>query len=519
MTELRRALADPGYTPSQRAFGALLPLLAEPELAARAERALRSAGLPAALFAARALPTSPPPQGPALVRIVGRALRSHDEAALLDALQEALRSPDPETRRQAAQTLGKSGRAAAEPALLACLGTSDPRLLRSVVEALGKVGSEHALSRLRALAAPARLAPVVERACLILERTLQRTGAASALALDVALPATATLVLSCRAGLAQLLAEEAQSLGARRVSDSEVSLEWGGTLGVLLSLRLALSVSLSFRLRPASATPDAVVRTLLQPQLVDAVRAWTHGTPRFRLVWAGRGHRRADTWKVARGLRDAGSPLLNDPTRAPWGIEARDAPQPRLLLTPVVKPDPRFEYRGRDVPGASHPTVAAALARVGGVRSDDVIWDPFAGSGLELIERAKLGPFRALFGTDIDPRALSAARENAARAGLESAVQLVQADARAHRVSGLTLVITNPPMGRRVHRARGLSTLLAEVLRNVAEQLTRGGRMVWLSPFAEATARVAADAGLRVERLGAVDLGGFAAELQRFTKP
>jgi hypothetical protein len=42
--------------------------------------------------------------------------------------------------------------------------------------------------------------------------------------------------------------------------------------------------------------------------------------------------------------------------------------------------------------------------------------------------------------------------------------------------------------------------------------------MIWLSPFPDATARAASDAGLRVERLGAVDLGGFDAELQRFVR-
>jgi len=203
--------------------------------------------------------------------------------------------------------------------------------------------------------------------------------------------------------------------------------------------------------------------------------------------------------------------------RAPWAIEVRDTPDPGLWLVPVGASDLRFAYRTRDVPAASHPTVAAALARAGGVRADDVVWDPFVGSGLELCERARLGPFRALHGSDIDPRALDAARKNMTGAGLER-VELVQADARSHRIPGLTLVLTNPPMGRRAHRARGLSDMLCDVVRNVAGQLIAGGRMVWLSPFAEATARAAADAGLRVERLGGVDLGGFSAELQRFTR-
>ena len=68
-------------------------------------------------------------------------------------------------------------------------------------------------------------------------------------------------------------------------------------------------------------------------------------------------------------------------------------------------------------------------------------------------------------------------------------------------------------------RARGLSGVLCQVVRNVAGQLVPGGRMVWLSPFPDATARAATDAGLSSERLGPVDLGGFDAELQRFTRP
>ncbi|HYJ09519.1 MAG TPA: hypothetical protein VEX18_10930, partial [Polyangiaceae bacterium] len=94
-----------------------------------------------------------------------------------------------------------------------------------------------------------------------------------------------------------------------------------------------------------------------------------------------------------------------------------------------------------------------------------------------------------------------------------------QADARTHRIEGLTLVLTNPPMGRRVLRARGLSGVLCQVVRNVAGQLVPGGRMVWLSPFPDATARAARDAGLCVERRASVDLGGFSAELQRFDRP
>jgi 23S rRNA G2445 N2-methylase RlmL len=178
-------------------------------------------------------------------------------------------------------------------------------------------------------------------------------------------------------------------------------------------------------------------------------------------------------------------------------------------------PDPRFTYRQADVPAASHPTIAAALARVAGVRPDDVVWDPFVGSALELIERARLGPYAALHGTDIDEGALEAARANLARAGIE-AVQLVHADSTAKRPRDVTLVLTNPPMGRRVARGE-LAPLMDRFVVSAREALVRGGRLVWLSPMPDRTrARLEAE-GFTVDLARAVDMGGFSAELQRAT--
>lgn len=527
--DLRRALEDPGYTPPRRAFGDMVALLDHPELGERVEKALLSAGLPAATFAAQAVATDAGAVQPALLRLIGRALRDHDAPELLEALERALNGPDAETRRHAAIALGKSGRRAAEAALLQQLGTNDPKLLRSVVEALGKLGGEQSLVRLKALDAPPHLRQVLERARLMLERTAGRSeGASEPIVIDQALPRSCSVVLSCRAGLSRFLAQEAAPLGGRAVSPGEVTLSYAGTLRPLLELRLAFEVALAWPLAsPAApagsatpgspATPGAVLSALLDPELVETLSSWSSGKLRFRLEWQGAGHRRADTWRVAQGLREASSPLVNDPTQAPWSIEVEHAPEPRLLLKPVAAPELRFGYRVRDVPAASHPTLAAALAWVAGASDRDVVWDPFVGSGAELIERARLGAFQELHGTDLDARALAAAADNLRGARLVGAT-LKQADARTHRVAGLSLVLTNPPMGRRVLRQRGLSGVLCQVVRNVATQLVPAGRMVWLSPFPDATARAASDAGLQVERLGAIDLGGFDAELQRFVR-
>src|SRR5262249_7748340 len=146
-----------------------------------------------------------------------------------------------------------------------------------------------------------------------------------------------------------------------------------------------------------------------------------------------------------------------------------------LLLIPRLQPDPRFDYRVRDVPAASHPTVAAALARLSAPRSDDVIWDPFVGSALELIECAKLSPAARVLGSDPDPRALSAARENLERAGISKA-ELSLGDASTFTPEGVTLIVSNPPMGRRVARDGTLPRLLEAFVAHAADVLGRHGR-------------------------------------------
>jgi tRNA G10 N-methylase Trm11 len=185
-----------------------------------------------------------------------------------------------------------------------------------------------------------------------------------------------------------------------------------------------------------------------------------------------------------------------------------------VALVPRGMRDPRFAYRVADVPAASHPTIAAALARVAGVREDDVVWDPFVGSGLELAERARLGPYRSLLGTDLDADALDAARANLA--GIE--VKLTRSDALLTRPRAVTLIVTNPPMGRRVVRQGELRTFLERFVAHAASVLEPGGRLVWISPRPRMTRLHAERAGLRLERGFVVDMGGFQGEIQRWQK-
>jgi tRNA G10 N-methylase Trm11 len=176
--------------------------------------------------------------------------------------------------------------------------------------------------------------------------------------------------------------------------------------------------------------------------------------------------------------------------------------------------DPRFSYRKKTLPASSHPTLAAALALVGEARPDDVVWDPFAGSGIELCERALLGPYARLIGTDTDEGALALARENLIAARVKQ-FELAVADARTYTPPAPpTLIVTNPPFGRRVLHLSDLPDLFSGFLRNASRVLAPSGRIVWMSPDGERTAELASREGLTVRSRRDVDVGGIRAEMQ-----
>src|ERR1035438_1406616 len=136
---------------------------------------------------------------------------------------------------------------------------------------------------------------------------------------------------------------------------------------------------------------EAASETVARAATSDAARAlfatWTEGAVRYRIAWAEGGHQRGVTWDTARAIAARAPEFVNDPTESTWELivtrdlssDSRDAGAVDLAIEPRGIVDPRFTWRRGDVPAASHPTLAAALARVAGVRDDDVVWDPFAG--------------------------------------------------------------------------------------------------------------------------------------------
>ncbi len=555
--DLALALRRAEFTPGARHVPGLLVMLAgnDEDLLVLAERALAKAG-PKGLAAAKhglADASAAAPLRVRLARVLARVGKDAGDEARAALLAQA-DDPEPRVRRAVAIAVGKLGDGGDAGDFLASRleDERDASVRRALVEALGKLGGARATAALATLEPgdDAELARLLGKARLMIARGADTpgvegaAGAAPVATVDLSRAAAGEYVvwLHCRPGMAELLVDELRGLkelrGVRVRAADRVEATLRGAPAALFAARLWDELGFVLGDELAGGDPEEQARVLVDVLCGPATRTvfatWTQGPWRFRLDWAGGGPRRALTWKVAADVAARSPELINAPRQAPWevrclvgaggggsgGGEDEDdggGGPISIELVPQRWEDPRFKYRLGDVPAASHPTIAAALARVGGANERDVVWDPFVGSGAELVERAFLGPYAVLYGTDIDAKAVDIAEKNLAAADVRA--MLVVADACAWTPPRApTLILTNPPMGRRVHRG-DVGPFLERFIVHAAKVLAPGGRLVWASPLPARTAEVAQKAGLRVEPICGFDMGGFSAQIQRFTAP
>jgi len=125
---------------------------------------------------------------------------------------------------------------------------------------------------------------------------------------------------------------------------------------------------------------------------------------------------------------------------------------------------------------------------------------------------------RHIFGTDRSEEAIAITRENMAAAlphPPEST--LACCDFRNYatnqRLPSVSLIITNPPMGRRVP-IPDLQGLIEDLFAVAATVLQPGGRLVFANPL---PVKPAGDS-LKLEFRRKVDLGGFHVHLEKYVK-
>lgn len=526
---IEEKVRSPGYTPARRDVGRVFELLASApdDVARHALRALAQLGAGAVPMVMQRFDEARAPERARLVALLGRIAKDSGDQALVEWLVLRLADRDPLAQRRAIAALGKIGGVGTEAALISAWdGGLAPPEVRTLVVALGNVGEASALARLsRVTESDPELSRVLREAQAKIERTLLRKAPGT---IDGTreFPKPVSVLLHVRAGLEDILQEE---LGAdargRVVGPGRVEVVSSEPLGRLFRARTFLHFGLP--LSPEAVTGDdtesAVVRALASDRAWEILSAVSVPPIRYRIEWASAGRRKAATFRVAERVRVARPGLVNDATAAPWEAvvtERGDLARRRVFveLWPHGLSDPRFSYRARTLPASSHPTIAAALARVAGVVPTDVVWDPFVGSGIELCERAALGPYARLVGSDVDDVALDAARENLARAGALR-IRLEKGDARTYRPEATpSLIITNPPFGRRVLDRDGLLPLFRAFLANAVATLSPSGRLVWVSPFGDATAELAEISGLVIRMRRPVDVGGVPGEIQMFVR-
>ncbi len=140
------------------------------------------------------------------------------------------------------------------------------------------------------------------------------------------------------------------------------------------------------------------------------------------------------------------------------------------------------EYKIAHRPGSLRPAIAASLAWLSEPADDDIVLDPFCGTGTVLIERAHLGRYRNLIGSDRDPAAIRAATENIGPRykpielhGDWDAASMPLAD------GSVTKIVTNLPWGIK-HGSHGENLRrYRDWIAEMNRMLAPGGRIVMLT--------------------------------------
>jgi len=456
-------------------------------------------------------------EGVAVIRAVGamvaEASAAIDRAAVRQWLHGLLGDPEEKVRRYAVAALPKLRGGEADEAALLTLWkrTEDAREKGYVEEALAKIAGESTLAELQGTPAPLR-----QRA----EAAVAR-GEGGGIRLQSACEQGApfTLQLECRVGLEGEVEQEAREAGfeVERQGEGFVlvratrSFEWAALY------RIRTFATAGVVLGTVGSDPVALAELIGSERVATMMKEWTDGRPRYRLEFSGRGHQRALVREVASRVYALRPEILNDPREALWLIDCVETGKGwRLTLRPRLRPDPRFAYRQQDVPAASHPPLAACMARWAG--ASRVVWDPFCGSGVELIECALRGGVERIVGTDLSGEAIEAARANAAAAGLTVAAEWHAIDFREYASvptlgGGLDAIVTNPPMGQRV-RIADLRGLMEQLLQTAERLLRPGGVLVFANPVRQAKV----PAGLVCEWSQRIDMGGFSSRLERYVR-
>ena len=477
----------------------------------------------------------------AVIRAVGmvfsRFATDEEKVPVREWLISLLKDPQEKIRRYAMAALPKIGGGEdAESEMLTLLKESNKaREKRHLGRALEKVGGSATLAMLSQGAQLPRLTEQKVKAALSRKEDRGHVRMEAIFSPDPGLH----LSLRCRRGLEGFVKAEVEELllpkgmfrlAAFRPGCVTLIPTKPFSLSQLYQLRCFATVGFTLGKVRDSSGPEwveSLAQCIGSSHARNLMLAATEGTPRYRLDFPARGHQRGAIRQVIERAYMLSPEILNDARQAPWSVDVipntlikSGGSEASVELRPRLYPDPRLFYRQDDVAAASHPPLAACMARLAGVEKDEVVWDPFCGSGLELIERALRGGVKILHGTDLDSAAILVAQANFMAAKLSSTHAVFtcsdfrQASSSATIAPGsVSLIITNPPLGRRV-RIKDMKGLFADFYAAASVALRPGGRLVFVNPLRTSPT----DRSLKLEYQAPVDLGGFTCRLEMYRK-
>jgi putative methyltransferase (TIGR01177 family) len=197
-------------------------------------------------------------------------------------------------------------------------------------------------------------------------------------------------------------------------------------------------------------------------------------------------------------IRDLGESVPSLEARRlliPWlGRPGVDLERPDKTFVLITTPDEWFvgellwrneeDFEGRKShrrpaphPTSLHPKLARSLINLGQPKGNDVVLDPFCGSGGILLEAGLLG--HRVIGVDIDPAMVERARTNLTWKDVKATVEVGDATTTEKRGD---VVVTDLPYGRN-SKAAPLEGLYSGFLRHAkSSSMSGSGRMVVCFP-------------------------------------
>jgi tRNA (guanine10-N2)-dimethyltransferase len=131
-------------------------------------------------------------------------------------------------------------------------------------------------------------------------------------------------------------------------------------------------------------------------------------------------------------------------------------------------------------PGVLMPRLARALVNIARVRQNDIVLDPYCGTGGLILEAGLIGA--VALGCDVQKMIIKGAKLNLDYYGVDHSLFLQDAGDMAIRDNCVDSVLTDPPYGRSaLIQAKSLEDLMMHSLNEIYRVLRFGGRAVLVS--------------------------------------